>query len=116
MNATRSVRLPRDDFLATYREHRFDCSRKGVEYYLDGQLQHVDAHSIPQAAGSLQLNLWSDGNRYWSGSASTTDVFMRVKDILVYFNTTATNDGTDEEWLVACMEAGGPETSLCVSL
>lgn len=115
LNATRSVRLPKDDFLALYREHRFDCSPDGVKYFLDGQLQHVDAHSIPQSAGSLQLNLWSDGNRHWSGSASTTDVFMKVKDLLVYFNTTGTDAGTDEKWLDGCMEAGGPEKVLCVS-
>lgn len=115
LNATRSVRLPKDDFLAVYREHRFDCAPEGVQYYLDGQLQHSDAHSIPQAAGSLQLNLWSDGNRYWSGSASITDVYMKVKDLLVYFNTTGTDAGTDKKWLEACKAAGGPEKTLCVS-
>ena len=115
LNATRSVRMPEDDFLATYREHRFDCSPEGVKYFLDGHLEHADAHSIPQAAGSLQLNLWSDGNRYWSGSASTTDVFMKVKDLLVYFNTTGTDAGTDQKWREECLSAGGPEKSLCVS-
>lgn len=110
VNATRSVPMPADDFLATYREHRFDSSPQGVKYFLDGHLEHVDAHSIPQAPGSLQLSLWSDGNRYWSGSASTTDVYMKVKDILVYFNTT-----TNHEWLAGCLSAGGPEKTLCVS-
>jgi hypothetical protein len=111
-NASRSVRMPKDDFLATYREHRFDCSPQGVEYFLDGRLEHADAHSIPQAGGSLQLNLWSDGNRYWSGSASTTDVFMHVRDILVYYNTTGSND---KKWLDACVSSGGPEKAICVS-
>ena len=115
-NATRSVRLPHDDFLAVYREHRFDSSPQGVQYYLDGQFQHANSHSIPQAGGSLQLNLWSDGNRYWSGSASTTDVLMKVKKFTVYFNTTATDAGTDKKWLETCTAAGGPETSICVSL
>jgi hypothetical protein len=115
VNATRSVPLPKDDFLAVYREHRFDCAPEGVKYYLDGQLQHIDAHSIPRAAGSVQLNLWSDGNKYWSGSASTTDVFMKVKNLLVYFNTTATDAGTDKKWLDACRAAGGGEKSICVS-
>lgn len=38
---------------------------------------------------------------------------MKVKDLLVYFNTTGTDAGTDEKWLDGCMEAGGPEKVLC---
>jgi len=41
---------------------------------------------------------------------------MKVKDLLVYFNTTGTEAGTDMKWLDQCLAAGGPEETICVSL
>jgi hypothetical protein len=61
--------------------------------------------------GSLQFKLWADGNRWWSGTPSSTEVHMTIKSIVAYFNTTT----TDREWTAACEAAGGPsEENICV--
>lgn len=73
-----------------FRTHRFDCDPvDGVKYYMNDKLMHTDNHNLPKAGGSLQLKLWADGNKWWSGTPSKTDVHMRVKSIIAYYNTTS---------------------------
>lgn len=86
--ATKSY--PLKDIMNNYKTHRFDCNagKKLVEYYLDNQMVHSDTHNFPTHGGSIQLKLWSDGNFWWSGMPSSTDVFMDVRKIVAYFNTT----------------------------
>jgi hypothetical protein len=67
----------------------------------------VDKHNIPKFGGNLQLKLWADGNKWWSGHPSSTTVTMSVKSVIAYFNTSGTEDGTDEQWFSACAKAGG---------
>lgn len=93
--------IPLEDTLNTFKTHRFDCDvAKGVEYYLDDKLMHTDDHNVPKAGGSLQLKLWADGNKWWSGMPSSTDTYLRVKNIVAYFNTTTSL--TNEEWHDKC--------------
>lgn len=110
-NATLSLPLS-DSFntnLQIFHEHRFDCDRAGgAKFYLDGKLMQVDAHNIPKFGGSIQLKLWADGNKWWSGNPSSTTVTMSVKSIIAYFNTSGTEDGSDTDWFHACSQAGGP--------
>lgn len=117
VNATRSVPLDSSDsVLTTFREHRFDCHpQHGTKYYLDHQVVHVDSHNIPSSPGNVQLLLWADGNRWWSGSPSTTDVVMSVKCIELYYNTSMSNrGGSGTELSDACQQAGGPgESTVC---
>lgn len=61
---------------------------------------HTDDHNVPKAGGSLQLKLWADGNRWWSGMPSSTDTYLRVKNIVAYFNTTSSL--TNEKWHAKC--------------
>lgn len=49
---------------------------------------HSDPHNPALSPGSIQLMLWANGNNYWSGRPSITDVFMSVKQIALYYNTT----------------------------
>ena len=104
-NATLSV--PFTDY-GNFHSHRFDCTPDKATYYLDGKYMHEDKHNIPHSSGSIQLNLWADGNKLWSGAPSTADVTMSVKLIEVYYNTTETDNGTDKKWLRKCDKAGGP--------
>lgn len=98
-NAT--VSIPLKDTLDEYKTHRFDCDAvKGVRYYLDNKLMHTDTHNVPKAGGSLQLKLWADGNKWWSGLPSKTDVFLKVKSITAYYNTTGSL--TNEKWTNRC--------------
>ena len=113
-NATRSLPLDlSENILTTFRQHRFDCHpRLGTKYYLDDQVVHVDSHNIPSSPGNVQLLLWADGNKFWSGKPSTTDVIMSVKRIEVYYNTSGSDEGgSGTEWFDACQDAGGPSES-----
>jgi hypothetical protein len=96
-----------------FREYRFDSHPDfGVQYFVDGRLVHVNRLNVPTdgMGGSLQFKLWADGNRWWSGRPSTTDVFLSIKSIVAYFNTSS----LDPEWVDACEAAGGPgEETIC---
>lgn len=98
-NATLSI--PLENTLDSFKIHRFDCGPdKGVQYYLDDKLMHTNDHNTPKSGGSLQLKLWADGNKYWSGTPSRTDVHMRLKSIIAYYNTSSSL--TDDEWHKTC--------------
>ncbi|KAK5377513.1 hypothetical protein LTR20_001974 [Exophiala xenobiotica] len=89
----------------TFHEYRFDCDPvRGVDFYVDGKLMHTSDNNIPTAGGNLKVKLWADGNEWWSGTPSTTDVFMTVKSIVAYYNTST----PDLEWEKTCRAAGRP--------
>ena len=69
---------------------------------------HTDGRLVRKLGGNLQLKLWADGNKWWSGTPSSTTVKMYVKSIIAYFNTTGVMDGTDQAWFNTCEKAGGP--------
>ncbi|KIW87336.1 uncharacterized protein Z519_11972 [Cladophialophora bantiana CBS 173.52] len=88
-----------------FREYRFDSHPElGVAYYVDGKLIHTNTDNVPDEGGNLQLKLWADGNKWWSGTPSTTDVFMIVESIVAYYNTST----LEPAWLDSCTAAGGP--------
>lgn len=97
-----------------FREYRFDSHPDlGVRYYVDGNLIHTNTRNVPKegAGGSLQFKLWADGNEWWSGEPSTTDVFMTIKSIVAYYNTST----ADPEWARRCDTAGGPgNETICI--
>lgn len=116
-NATLSVPISteRGTDISIFHEYRFDCdSEDGVEYYLDSRLVHSDTHSMPKIGGNLQLKLWADGNKWWSGIPSKTDVILSVKSVKAFFNTTSSEAGKDVLWTKKCHDAGGPgKTTTC---
>lgn len=61
---------------------------------------HTDDHNVPKAGGSLQLKLWADGNKWWSGIPSSTDTYLRVKNIIAYYNTSSSL--TNQQWHDKC--------------
>lgn len=96
-----TLSIPLTDKMNSYRTHRFDCNvEHGVKYYLDGTIVHTENHNVPTASGSLQLKLWADGNKYWSGEPSRTDTHLKVKTILAYYNTSTSL--TDRVWMDRC--------------
>lgn len=52
------------------------------------------------------MNLWADGSA-WSGDPSTTNVTMSVRSIMIFYNTTASEAGTDQAFNKACQSVGG---------
>lgn len=116
-NATLSFPLSKElgTDLESFHEYRIDCNpRDGVKFFLDNTLKHKTAHNTPNVGGNLQLKLWADGNNWWSGVPSTTDVYMIVKSIIAYYNTSGTHSQSDKAWLQTCHAAGGPgEKTIC---
>lgn len=96
-----------------FREYRFDSHPDlGVQFFVDGELVHTNTGNVPRdgMGGSLQVKLWADGNEWWSGQPSETDVFLTIKSIVAYFNITT----PDPEWIEGCEAAGGPsEETVC---
>lgn len=96
-----TLSIPLTDKVDQYRTHRFDCHVKhGIKYYLDNTIVHTEDHNVPTAGGSLQLKLWADGNKWWSGEPSRTDAHLKVKTILAYYNTSTSL--TDKTWADRC--------------
>jgi hypothetical protein len=113
INATTSRSLP-EIHLDTnqFHEYRFDSHpTRGASFYVDGELAHESSHNIPTLGGRLHVNLWADGNNGWAGMPSTTDVFLSMKSIIAYYNTSS----PDAEWAEACNGAGGPsKQTICL--
>lgn len=107
VDATLSMPLTgaNSDLMSTFREHRFDSSAYGVNFFLDGNMIKTNNHNFPQGGGSVQLKVWADGNRWWSGVPSTTDVHLSIKSIVAYYNTSYSQS---IRWARECNFAGGP--------
>ena len=112
-NSTLSLPLSRklNTDIERFHEHRFDVATDtNVQYMLDGKLMHSDSHHTPthDMGGNLQMKLWSDGNRWWSGYPSSKDVTMSIKSIIAYYNTSSPETSANKAWVDACTKAGGP--------
>ena len=77
----------------TFQRTGFDCDVSGSKYYLGDRIVHDDHRGVPKDGGSLQLKLWADGNKWWSGIPSTSDVYMHVRRIEAHFNITSDQSG-----------------------
>jgi hypothetical protein len=112
-NATMSRPLSKIHFEPDiFHEYRFDLHpTMGASFYVDGNLTHCSNHSIPSRGGSMQMKLWADGNKWWSGTPSTTDVSLVIKSIVAYYNTSQ----PDSQWAKTCRLAGGPsQKTICL--
>jgi len=70
-----------------FHEYRFDWSPGKVDYYVDGEWVFEMTHEVPDHPGSLHINHWSNGNKYWSSAPPDTDTVMTVSYVKAYFNT-----------------------------
>lgn len=84
-----TLSVPLEHTLDDFRTHRFDCYPSHSEFYLDDRLVHEDHRGVPRKGGSLQVKVWADGNRWWSGKPSKTDTFLKVRKIEAFFNRTS---------------------------
>ncbi|PGH14562.1 hypothetical protein AJ80_05882 [Polytolypa hystricis UAMH7299] len=106
-NATEVIPLRGDDPASSFQAHRFDWTGEELRFYQNSRLVHANALRVPQVPGYVYMNLWADGGP-WSGTPSTTDVFMSVKTIAIYHNTSASEEGIDKAFNLRCEKAGGP--------
>ncbi|KAI1908120.1 hypothetical protein LOZ53_004312 [Ophidiomyces ophidiicola] len=99
-----------------FQRHRFDWGKKELRFYHNGSLLHANDMKVPEVSGRALMNLWADGG-LWSGAPSTTNVYMRVKYVVIYHNTTASDGGQDLEFNARCARAGGlSDETVCLDL
>ena len=88
-----------------YHEYRFDWLPDHVSFYADS-VWLVDMNiSIPNTAGGLYLNHWSNGDLNWTSGPPTTDAVMTVSYVKAYFNTSDAN--RNNQYTQACGSGGG---------
>ncbi|KLJ07881.1 hypothetical protein EMPG_16663 [Blastomyces silverae] len=113
-NATKVIPLRDNDYMNSFQRHRFDWTPKELRFYQNSTQVHSNALRIPHAPGHAYLNIWADGGP-WSGAPSTTDVFLTIKLIAIYHNTSASDQGLDREFNERCKKAGGPSNvTICL--
>ncbi|KAK2744880.1 hypothetical protein FQN55_006442 [Onygenales sp. PD_40] len=113
-NATEVVPLRGDNPAATFQQHRFDWTPTELRFYQNSTQVHSNALRVPNVPGHVYMNLWADGGP-WSGSPSTTDVYMSVRTVAIYHNTSASERGVDRTFNLRCEKAGGPSNlTICL--
>ncbi|EDN07921.1 predicted protein [Histoplasma mississippiense (nom. inval.)] len=113
-NATTVIPFHGDNLLNLFQRHRFDWTKEELRFYQNSTLVHANAFQIPDAPGHAYLNVWADGGA-WSGAPSTTDVFLTIKLIAIYHNTSASDQGLDKVFNERCKKAGGPSNvTICL--
>ncbi|KAK6352872.1 hypothetical protein TWF696_004873 [Orbilia brochopaga] len=70
-----------------FHEYRFDWTKSGVRYYVNGKTYSSAAY-IPQTAGQILVNNWSNGDPYWSAGPPGKDAILSIGSIDLYFNVT----------------------------
>ncbi|KAM5495283.1 hypothetical protein McanMca71_005553 [Microsporum canis] len=108
-NATEIIALKGHRPSESFQLHRFDWTKEELRFYQNSKVVHTNNIRVPTDEGSVYMNLWADGGM-WSGSPSTTDVYLRVKYLSIYHNTSASEKGTDTAFTQRCQRAGGLST------
>ncbi|WEW59837.1 hypothetical protein PRK78_005318 [Emydomyces testavorans] len=115
-NATAAISIKGDDVSNWFQRHRFDWDEEEIRFYHNGSLVHTNNIRVPSVAGRPLMNLWADGG-IWSGTPSITNVYMRVKYVAIYHNTTASDSGSDLEFNDRCAGAGGlSDETVCLDI
>lgn len=85
----------------TFHEYRFDYVRGKVYFYADSKLlAEMEGGDVPDSAGHLILQHWSNGNPKWSGGPPSQDAVMGVSYVKAYFNTS--DPKVTNEWHSQC--------------
>lgn len=89
------------DPTAAFHEYRFDYLPGKVLFYADSELlAEMKGSQIPDSAGHLILQHWSNGNEKWSGGPPQEDATIIVSYVKAYFNSSDTQERVD--WTGAC--------------
>ena len=87
-----------------FHEYRFDYLHEKVYFYADSTLlAEMEGNEIPDSAGHLILQHWSNGNPKWSGGPPRKDATMSVSYVKAYFNSSHVEATT--RWLGQCRDS-----------
>ena len=93
----------------SFHEYRFDWLADRISFYADGSWL-VDMNvSIPDTAGAIFLNHWSNGDPNWSGGPPASDAVVTVSYVKAYFNTS--DMSRNSQYTEAC--AGDVASKIC---
>lgn len=107
-NTYKTVNLTFDPTEA-FHEYRFDYLPGKAYFYADSELlAEMNGSSIPDSAGHLILQHWSNGNPKWSGGPPDEDATVTVSYVKAYFNSS--DASKKEAWRKRCKDA---TKSLC---
>ncbi|KAK8209388.1 concanavalin A-like lectin/glucanase domain-containing protein [Phyllosticta capitalensis] len=70
-----------------FHEYRFDWLEDRVSFYADGQWLKDMTIDLPNSAGHLVVNHWSNGDPGWSSGPPATDAVLTVSYVKAYFNS-----------------------------
>jgi len=88
-------------------EYRIDFLPGRVRFYADNRpLAAMGGPAVPDHAGHLVLQHWSNGNPLWSGGPPPRDASTTVAYVKAYFNSSAPRRHAD--WARRCADAAAP--------
>lgn len=102
-NSSTSKDFLREPF-TSFQEHRFDWSPHALYFYQNGERVKTLGGKIPDKPGHIHINLWADDSE-WTGRPADRDVRMEVRRVALYYNTSRSHAGRDEEWEEGCRKA-----------
>ncbi|TQV92317.1 hypothetical protein V2A60_007008 [Cordyceps javanica] len=86
---------------AGFHEYRFDYLPEAVHFYADSKLlAQMEGAEIPDSAGHLILQHWSNGNAKWSGGPPKEDATIVVSYVKAYFNSS--DASREHHWKTGC--------------
>ncbi|EJP64810.1 glycoside hydrolase family 16 protein [Beauveria bassiana ARSEF 2860] len=102
-NGTSTYRTVNLDFdpSAGFHEYRFDYLPGKVYFYADSKLLvEMEGDQVPDSAGHLILQHWSNGNPKWSGGPPQEDATIVVSYVKAYFNSSDIR--REDKWNKGC--------------
>lgn len=88
-STTAAMAAPADVGTAEH-EYRIDWTSGYTAFYIDGALQKKHTQNVPSVAGTWLWNNWVNGDIQWSYGPPKKDSVMKIKSIVMYYNTTTT--------------------------
>ncbi|KIJ32830.1 glycoside hydrolase family 16 protein [Sphaerobolus stellatus SS14] len=102
--ATKDVTIPGADF-TEFKEHRIDWLPTKTMYYFNQTLQTTITKNVPRTPSLVILNVWSNGDPFFSKGPPTQDAIATIQNVHLYFNSTLLSEAA---FNTACVNAGRP--------
>lgn len=87
--STHGTKPAPSDATSAEHEYRVDWVDGRVDFYTDGILQDSFTTNVPTEAGPWTWNIWSNGDPGFSVGPPSADALFKIKEIVMYYNTTS---------------------------